>query len=276
MQYQIEFHESCERFKKTGVDMMADKSSRIFWFSGTGNSLYAAKRLSAEMGGCPLEQITDAAPEGAVGGPGTKAGFVFPSYYGNLPRAVHAFVEKLEIKPDTYIFAVVTMGAVGQGSVGALDKALKAKGLRLNYGRGVLMPANYVISYNPADRDKKTKALDKADERLRVFAREISARMQSVKSFPVTANNLFKDIEKLDAAFTVNGDCNGCGLCEKICPVRNIKLKNGKPEWQRRCEHCVACISWCPAEAINYGGKTQNRRRYRNPRVTADELTRRE
>jgi len=253
---------------------MDNKPSRIYWFSGTGNSLYAAKRLSAEMGGYPLIQITDTTPEGAVGGTGTKVGFVFPSYYGNLPRAVKAFVERLEIKPDTYIFAVVTMGAVGQGSVGAIDKALKAKGLKLNYGRGVLMPANYVISYNPADGDKKAKMLDKADERLRVFAREIAARLQSVKTLPVTANNLFKDIEKLDAAFTVSGECTGCGLCEKICPVRNIKLENGKPEWQRHCEHCVACISWCPVRAIDYGGKTQSRRRYRNPRITTDELTR--
>ena len=253
---------------------MDNKPSRIYWFSGTGNSLYAAKRLSAEMGGYPLVQITDDAPSDAVGGTGMKIGFVFPSYYGNLPRAVKAFVERLEIKPDTYIFAVVTMGAVGQGSVGAIDKALKAKGLKLNYGRGVLMPANYVISYNPADGDKKAKMLDKADERLRVFAREIAARLQSVKTLPVTANNLFKDIEKLDAAFTVSGECTGCGLCEKICPVRNIKLENGKPEWQRHCEHCVACISWCPVRAIDYGGKTQSRRRYRNPRITTDELTR--
>ena len=251
---------------------MVNKPSRIYWFSGTGNSLYAAKRLSAEMGGYPLVQITDAAPSDAVGGTGMKIGFVFPSYYGNLPRAVKTFVERLEIKPDTYIFAVVTMGAVGQGSVGALDKALKAKGLKLNYGRGVLMPANYVISYNPADGDKKAKMLDKADERLRVFAREISARLQSVKTFPFTAKNLFKNIEKLDDSFAVNGGCTGCGLCERICPVRNIRLDNGKPEWQRHCEHCVACISWCPAKAINYGGKTQNRRLYRNPRINANEL----
>ena len=253
---------------------MADKLSRIYWFSGTGNSLYAAKRLSDEMGGFPLVRITGEPPSGAVGGVGAKIGFVFPSYYGNLPRAVRAFVEKLEIRPDTFIFAVVTMGAVGQGSVGALDKTLKAKGLRLNYGRGVLMPANYVINYNPADGDKKTKMLDKADGRLRVFAREISARLQTVKALPVTANNLFKNTEKLDAAFTVSGDCTNCDLCEKICPVGNIQLENGKPQWQHRCEHCVACISWCPAKAINYGTKTQNRRRYRNPRIDVDELTR--
>ena len=93
------------------------KNSRIHWFSGTGNSLYAAKQLSVELGGIPLTQITDAAPTAAVGGIGMKIGFVFPSYYGNLPRAVRNFVEKLDIKPDTYIFAIVTMGAVGQGSI---------------------------------------------------------------------------------------------------------------------------------------------------------------
>ena len=248
--------------------------SYIYWFSGTGNSLYAAKRLSAGIGGCRLIRITDAAPYGPVGGADAKVGFAFPSYYGNLPRAVLAFVEKLEIRPDTYIFAVVTMGAVGQGSVGAMDRALKAKGLRLNYGRGVLMPANYVIGYNPADGGNKEKLLDKADARLLASAKEISAGMQSVRTLPITANKLFNGIEELDAAFTTDGECTGCGLCEKICPVGNIRLSNGKPEWMRHCEHCVACISWCPAKAINYGGKTRDRRRYRNPRITADELTR--
>ena len=55
-----------------------------------------------------------------VGGRGEAAGFVFPSYYGHLSRAVSAFVERLEILPETYTFAVVTMGAVGQGSVSAM------------------------------------------------------------------------------------------------------------------------------------------------------------
>ena len=251
-----------------------DNPSCVFWFSGTGNSLHAAKLLSGELGNLPLVQITGAAPAGAIGGNGAKIGFVFPSYYGNLPRAVRALVEKLEIRPDTYIFAVVTMGAVGQGSVAALDKALKDKGLRLNFGRGVRMPANYVISYNPAGPAKSGKTLEKADERLRSVAAEIAAGAQSVKTIPVTAKNLYKDISALDTAFTVSDSCTNCGLCERICPVENIILTDGKPEWQHHCEHCVACISWCPAKAIEYGEKTISRRRYRNPQIRADELTR--
>jgi ferredoxin len=257
----------------TGVTYMSDQSC-IFWFSGTGNSLHAAKLLSAELGNLPLIQITDASPTGAVGGKAVKVGFVFPSYYGNLPRAVRTFIEKLEIAPDTYIFAVVTMGAVGQGSVAAIDKALKEKSLRLNYGRGVRMPANYVISYNPADPAKSTKTLHKADARLHAIAAEIAAGEQTVKTFPFTAKNLYKDVAALDAAFAVSDRCTGCGLCERICPVGNITMTGGKPSWQHHCEHCVACISWCPAKAIEYGEKTVSRRRYRNPDINANELTR--
>ncbi|MCL2678159.1 MAG: EFR1 family ferrodoxin, partial [Clostridiales bacterium] len=130
-----------------------NNSSCIFWFSGTGNSLYAAKTLSDALK-MPLARITGEAPPRAVGGRGKKVGFVFPSYYGNLPRAVRAFAQKLQIRPDTYIFAIVTMGGAGQGSLGALKKVLKAKGLRLNFGRGVHMPPNYVLAYNPADAQK--------------------------------------------------------------------------------------------------------------------------
>jgi ferredoxin len=250
-----------------------DKTSLIYWFSGTGNSLYAAKKLSVVLGDIPLVRITDEPPTEPVGGIGAKIGFVFPSYYGNLPRAVRAFVEKLEIKPDTYIFAIVTMGApFGLGSVAAIDKTLNAKGLKLNYGRGVVMPANYVISYNPADTRKSGKRLDKTDKRIQEFASHIKIKEQSLKTLPITANNLYKNIESLDAAFTVNGNCTGCGLCERICPVRNIRLENSKPQWLNRCEHCVACISWCPSKAIEYGSKTQSRRRYRNLRIKAEEL----
>jgi len=251
-----------------------DNLSRIFWFSGTGNSLLAAKSLSAGLGGVRLTQITNETPSGAVGGKGEKVGFVFPSYYGNMPRAVRAFVEKLEIRADSYIFCVVTMGGLGQGSVGALRKALKKKGLRLDYGKGVLMPANYVMKYDPADPDKSSKSLDRADGRFKEIIAEINAGSQIVKTLPVTANNLYRNVESLDAGFVVGGECTSCGLCERVCPVKNIELANGKPVWGRRCEHCVACISWCPEKCINFGDKTQARRRYRNPLIDVEELAR--
>ncbi len=250
------------------------QKSCIFWFSGTGNSLYAAKRLSSELD-MPLCRITDEPPRSPVGGKGEKVGFVFPSYYGNLPRAVLAFVNSLEIHPDTYVFAVVTMGAMGLGSVGALQSALSTKGVRLSYGRGIRMPANYVIAYNPADTEKSGKAMDRTNGRILRMAAEIAAEKQVIRKFPMVSNNLYSNVEALDAGITAGDGCTGCGLCQRVCPVGNISMEDGRPQWLHRCEHCVACISWCPAKAIEYADKTQRRRRYRNPFIKAEELTER-
>ena len=95
--------------------------TKIFWFSGTGNSLWAAQKLGTELGNTSLCPIRTGVPHAAVGGPGEKIGFVFPSYYGNLPRLVRTFTEKLEIKPGTYFFVIVTMGGLGQGSIAEFD-----------------------------------------------------------------------------------------------------------------------------------------------------------
>ncbi|MCL2397320.1 MAG: EFR1 family ferrodoxin [Defluviitaleaceae bacterium] len=251
-----------------------NNNSCIYWFSGTGNSLYAAKRLSAELGSLPLTQITDQSPTGHIGGKGAMVGFVFPSYYCNMPRAVRTFVERLDIAPDTYTFAIITMGGPGQGSVAAIKKALAARGLKLHYGRGIPMPANNVLLYNPADPAKGDKMLEKTNQRLAGFAADIAAGRQLVKSLPIILNGNYKNVKTLDVPFGAGDSCTSCGLCQRICPVNNIQIVEGKPRWLGHCELCVACISWCPAKAINYGGKTQARRRYRHPEITAEDLGR--
>jgi ferredoxin len=192
----------------------------------------------------------------------------------NLPRAVRVFVEKLEIKPDTYIFTVVTMGAIGHGSISAMNKALRTKGHRLNYGKGIKMPDNYVLLYNPANPATSETLLNENDAQLHKIATEIESEKQTAGGLPISFNSMYKNIERLDAKFAVSDSCKGCGLCERLCPVGNIGLEYGKPTWLHHCEHCVACISWCPARAIEYGGKTQKRNRYSNPRIKADEIAR--
>jgi len=246
----------------------------IFWFSGTGNSLYAAKKLAGELGGADLVRITDEVPAGPYGGEGEKVGFVVPSYYCNMPRAAQFFIEKLNILPGTYVFGIVTMGGAGQGTVDALAKAIKAKGLNLNYGRCVLMPANYIIKYNPADKNKVDDKLAKIDSSLKGFADDIKAGAEKVKGFPYNGKSLYKNVSSLDKGFTSSEKCTGCDICEKVCPVGNIKLEDGRPKWLGHCERCMACISLCPAGAIDYDTRTKGRRRYQNPNININELKR--
>jgi ferredoxin/flavodoxin len=83
------------------------------------------------------------------------------------------------------------------------------------------------------------------------------------------ASLTFEEIRmRMDKVFTVDGSCEGCGTCEKICPVGDIRLINGRPEWQQHCEQCFACLQWCPREAIQFRNNTRGQKRYHHPRVS--------
>lgn len=249
----------------------------IFWFSGTGNSLYAAKVLARELGESEILPIAGGVPSGTVGGEGHRIGFVFPSYYGDLPRIVRSFAETLDIPAGTDLFAVVTMGALGLGSARALAELFAARGLSLRYGVGVRINGNYVLKYDPAMFGAKSEKrigakLNRADAKLRRIAEEIKSGKRQVKTNPISARTLYENISALDSAFVSDEKCTGCGLCTRVCPVSNIELSGGRPKWLHHCEHCVACISFCPAGAINYGDATKKRARYCNPRIKVTEL----
>jgi len=57
-----------------------------------------------------------------------------------------------------------------------------------------------------------------------------------------------------------------------VCPVGNIRMENKKPVWQHKCEQCLACLHWCPEEAIQCGRRTEGRKRYRNPEVNVKDF----
>ena len=65
--------------------------------------------------------------------------------------------------------------------------------------------------------------------------------------------------------FAVTDACIACGKCARVCPLSNITLENGRPEWGKNCTHCMACICRCPAEAIEYGRHSKGLPRYTCP-----------
>ena len=74
-------------------------------------------------------------------------------------------------------------------------------------------------------------------------------------------SRLFNDWDK---RFYVEDNCNGCGICTKICPVENINLNGKRPVWLHKCEQCMACLNWCPKGSIQYTKNTVGKKRYQN------------
>ena len=51
------------------------------------------------------------------------------------------------------------------------------------------------------------------------------------------------------------GKCVGCGKCENICPMNNIKIIDKKVVQNNECTMCYRCINNCPKQAMTLLGK---------------------
>ncbi|WP_368489688.1 EFR1 family ferrodoxin [Clostridium sp. BJN0013] len=271
---------SAEEIVKIAIEKKAYiMNPTIYYFSATGNSLTIARQIAKGLGNCIIKSMAVRVTDEPVGGPDNPIGFVFPVFYIGLPRLVKRFVQNLNIVKGTYCFAFINFGGNGADTLGMLDDILKEKGVCLSYSAGVKMPGNYIVKYQAFAPDVVQKliknAMEKADEAAEAVA---GGKLQPVRrkarllSKIANCSYLYKGISEWDKKFEVSEKCSGCGLCARVCPVNNIKMEDRNPVWQHHCERCLACIQWCPYEAIEYGRKTIGRRRYHNPNVKVEDI----
>ena len=246
----------------------------IFYFTGTGNSLMAAKAVAHS--GEELINMADARKQGNCKYELTeneRVGFVFPVYCYTVPDAVLDFVRNLELSCSSYCFSIITCGG-GIGSTGNyLAKELSAKGITLNYLSPVVMPDNAVFYYNLDPQEKMDTMLAEAEKRLAAIRAELdvetkqSIQPKSAKLFRAMYHSMNKT-----KGFYVTDSCIHCGICGENCPDRIIKMSEGKPTWtEKACTKCAACINLCPVSAIQYSKATEKRRRYVNPIIKGEE-----
>ena len=70
----------------------------INYFTGTGNSLAAAKKIAAVLGGCEIVPIASLAnTPGAIAPAVDRVGIVCPVYGFGVPAMVARFTERLDL-----------------------------------------------------------------------------------------------------------------------------------------------------------------------------------
>ncbi|MEE9911408.1 MAG: EFR1 family ferrodoxin [Deltaproteobacteria bacterium] len=247
----------------------------IYYYTGTGNSLWTAGKIAGCLNPSALIPLSRFR-EKTVRCDSENIGLVFPVHIWGVPTPVIEFLQNLKADTTQYLFAV----AVNAGQVAAtliqLRKLLQARHLHLSCGFSIDLPSNYIPWGGAVSEDKQQEKISAALKKIEKIALAVRNREDlPPEQGPLWQNLLFSIlyrkslpyVSRMDKSFFADEQCSRCGICEKICPARNIRIVAGKPVWQHRCEQCFACIQWCPEEAIQYGKGTRNKKRYHHPDI---------
>ena len=238
--------------------------------------MVVAKDLNRALGNTELIPVARAL-SGNSEQPFEAVGVIYPVYMFGLPLIIREFLNKISLKPTTYIFSVATLGGLVGRAHTLTRSILKRRDLDLAAGFSVLMPGNYIPLYGALPQEKQDEIFKQEKERIRSIAKSINTRQRGIiEEKPFVANYLLYRIfyrggmslvPSSGKNFWTTESCTKCGLCVKVCPVGNIELVRGSLRWLNHCQHCMACLQWCPPEAIQYKKNTLGRKRYRHPEV---------
>ena len=269
----------------------------IFYFSGTGNSKWAAKTLALETGDT-LVSIPEVLNSDCTFTleKDEHIGFIFPIHGWRVPSIVKDFLSKLSIKTKGEDFSIhkhtsfclVTagdsIGKVIERFQKMLNSVAEGNSMELKAVYSLIMPESYV-GLPGMDVDTKEKEIEKKE----IASKQLKEFSKMLKQLPYTDNQqvwgweqlkrgpipsffsgpvgaFFERILVTDKPFhVISRRCVKCGICANVCPVEDIKGGLGyEPEWLHngKCLTCFSCYHHCPHHAIEFGKRTRKKGQY--------------
>lgn len=246
----------------------------LFYFTGTGNSLYVARQF--EDNPISIPQVIN---QEDLHFEEEMIGIVWPVYAGEPPKMVLDFLKKASFKTD-YLYMILTYGKDDTDAPEYIEKLCQEFGLHIDYIHSILMVDNYLPSFDMNEQ----KAIDKKiEEQLQVALKDVKARKKEIpeaneagREFHARAAKIFAENPELinGEQITVTDKCIGCGICTRVCPIGNFYVEDKKAKRkQNTCEFCLACAHNCPQKAITTSASDKNPdARYRNEHVTLQDI----
>jgi ferredoxin len=247
----------------------------IYYFTGTGNSLYAARRI-ASVTGDGIVSVNEALRHGGSGSYRSQRPYVFvcPTYAWRMPRVMERFILDSTFEGHTDAYFVLTCGDETGNAARYAEKLCDAKGWRFMGLGGVVMPENYIALFDVPQKAEADAIIKAAEPRILEIAEHIKAgealpaeKLTFLGRFYSTVvNPLFYPFAVSAKGFHVTDACTGCGRCASLCPLSNVRLdENRRPVWGRQCTHCMACIAACPVIAVEYKKNSRGKPRHYLP-----------
>lgn len=244
------------------------KNIAIFYFSGTGNTSYIAHHLQTSLENYQTicSSITKSVDFESIIKTNDFIFFCYPVYGSTAPTIMEDFVYKYkDLLVNKEVGVVITQGGFSGDGAYYLARILKKLGAKVVCAEHFVMPDS--ISDNkkkPITKYDIAKYLNKANIRLDEFVYSFN-RGKYIKRGSTVFSRMLGGIQripwkayypKLVAMHKVNENlCNGCGLCETLCPTGNLIVKEGKVNKGDKCTLCYRCVNNCPQKAITIFGK---------------------
>jgi ferredoxin len=250
--------------------------TKIFYFSGTGNTLWSAKKIAELLGGCELFNIGIEMRKPPETIEAERIIFLFPAYAYQSPLLVRRFLTRSEIR-SPYVAAIVTFGTDPGGALAEVHRVLNRKKIKVSFFGSIPSVENYIPIFGPPRERKKRERLamqmNATEEMARALGAQRTNRVWPVRPLSICVSSLLRIAKPLFVkGFKVAIECNGCGICAAVCPACNIAMKGQRPVFSPGCEHCQACLNWCPRRAIRYIRMKPDTPRYHHPEVGLTEM----
>lgn len=256
----------------------------IFYFTATGNCLYAARELAGE-GERVLSIPAETRRAGDLAYADDAVGIVYPVYGHMMPAMVRRFVERASF--DTpYLYFVCTYGNRHANAVEICRQTARAAGLEPAYISTLLMVDNWLPNFD-MDEQRRRIPEKRIDENIARIKADVAHRRRWIE--PVTdedraahrqflSRGLRFEPEDLGGFLSVDAArCIGCGLCARVCPADCIAVEAGKAVRDARagagCNACLSCMHACPAHAVTCAaGDVNPGARWRNEHVSMADI----
>lgn len=257
----------------------------IFYFTGTGNSLYIARQLAGEN--TELLSVPQMMKQGRYEFEADEIGIVYPIYGHMPPYMVRQFIQKVKLTAG-YKFAVLTYGARKCDAVEIWERIARKAGHAFDYIGTIVMVDNWLPNFDMNEQIKMDKHIP---ENLQRIAADINGQRRWHEPVTEEERQQHQDfmrrsgldtevgfLMKSEKSFTVTDTCIECGICTYVCPRGNYELTSRGVGISGDCEFCFACIQNCPQKAIRFaksedgmfpdGTEKNPNARYRNEHIS--------
>jgi ferredoxin/flavodoxin len=248
-----------------GGNALKSKRVCLAVFSGTGNTLTVAQSLAEALRelGRDVRLFPMESGEPFVCEPGAAVGIATTvACFSTYPTAWR-FIDSLPPGEGREAFFLATMGGAGGGMQGPVRRVVENKGYKPVGSLIVAMPGNY--ANKTVDVAKNKKLEEKAARSAKKFAADLAGgESKCPEGIPAMSNffaylahgrhpwNFFGRLFPLSVD---RGKCDGCGVCETLCPEGNIKVTGKKASLGENCESCQRCAAFCHANAVHVRGR---------------------